>query len=77
LLNSTKGCDRLLFQVIKYCLVGLLVWCVGALFSGSSTGFQKRSEPVQLLVIDLETQRNSDGQTTYRPIFLRSRINRR
>ena len=42
---------------------------VGALFLGSDHGFKKRSEPADLIVLQLDTRRNSKGYTIYRPVF--------
>ncbi len=56
-------------HVIKYLAVGLFIWFIGAIFLGSSSGFIARSEPAQLVVVGLDTKRNSDGHTMYRPVL--------
>ncbi|MGB5557081.1 MAG: hypothetical protein WBN04_03610 [Paracoccaceae bacterium] len=56
-------------NAFKYLLVGALFWLVGAFFLGSSQNFVKRSEPVQLIVLKMDTRLDSDGYTFFRPVF--------
>jgi len=56
--------------MFKYFLVGLLFWAFGTLFHGGSAAFQSRSEPAMLLVVDMHSKRDTEGDITYRPVFV-------
>ncbi|MEM9796788.1 MAG: hypothetical protein AAF919_09875 [Pseudomonadota bacterium] len=57
------------WTAFKYLLVGALFALVGTVFVGSSQGFVKRSEPAQLIVLDMHDKRDPDGGIMYRPVF--------
>ena len=57
------------FKVLKYIAVGLIIWILGSVFFGSSANFVKRSEPAQLIVVDIQSKRNEDDRTLYRPVL--------
>jgi len=60
-----------LMSSLKYLVIGAFVWIIGSVFVGSSQGFLERSEPTRLIVLEMESKRDSEGDTTYRPVLAR------
>lgn len=57
------------WNAFKYLLVGAIFWVVGAFVLGGSQGFLARSEPAQLIVLQVDSHLDHDGFRTYRPVF--------
>ena len=58
-----------MFGALKYLFAAFFIWAIGTLFFGSSNNFMARSEPAELRVVEMESQRDTDGDLRYRPIF--------
>lgn len=57
------------WNAFKYIFFGALFGLAGSVFVGSDQGFAARSEPAQLIVLQLDSRRDADRQTMYRPVF--------
>lgn len=57
------------WTVLKYVSIGCFIWFAGALFFGDGTEFRSRSEPVQLVVLDVQSRRDGGGLQSYRPVL--------
>jgi hypothetical protein len=64
-----KNLVELALHVLKYIGAGFLIWFIGSIFFGDSLNFVSRSEPAQLIVLELQTRRNTDGFTMFRPVL--------
>ena len=54
---------------LKYSIAAILLWLVGAIFAGGAQEFVNRSEPATLVVLKIDSRRDADGRTTYRPVL--------
>ncbi len=57
------------WTVFKYLLVGAIFWIVGVFVLGGSQGFVARSEPAQLMVLQVDSRWDDEGYRIYRPVF--------
>ncbi len=57
------------WNVLKYVSIGCFIWFLGTLFFGDGTEFRNRSEPAQLIVLDVESRRDGFGFILYRPVL--------
>jgi len=57
------------WNVLKYVSIGCLIWFLGTWFFGDGTEFKTRSEPVQLVVLDVQSKRDGLGLVSYRPVL--------
>lgn len=57
------------FTVFKHGATACLVWFVGALFFGDATNFRDRSQPAQLIVLEVQSKRATGGAWSYRPVL--------
>ncbi len=57
------------WTAFKYLLVGAILWFVAEATANMGQEFVARSEPAPLIVLGLDTMRDHDGYTVYRPVF--------
>ncbi|PTX54018.1 hypothetical protein C8N43_2823 [Litoreibacter ponti] len=55
--------------VFKYLAIACFVWFAGALFFGDATHFRDRSQPAQLIVLEVQSKRSVGGAWSYRPVL--------
>ncbi len=56
-------------RAIILLFVGLIFFGVSTFFIGSAKRFVANSEPARLIVVEVDTKRDSDGDRLYRPVF--------
>lgn len=57
------------WTVLKYVSIGCFIWFMGALFFGDGIDFKNRSEPAQLVVLEVQSRRDGFGLVSYRPVL--------
>ena len=57
------------WNVLKYVSIGCFIWFAGLLFFGGSADFISRSDPAQLIVLEVQSKQDTGGYTSYRPVF--------
>ncbi len=57
------------WRAFKYILIGAIFTLITTLMLLASSGFIERSEPVQLIVLQMERKTDDEGAILYRPVF--------
>lgn len=59
----------MLWPALKHVVTGLICWLIGAFLLTQDQDFKARSEPVQLVVLRIESQLNDKHERRYRAVF--------